>query len=394
MRKVHRKHPDDPMVAALFAESLMNLQPWKHYGPGGKPARETAEIVGVLEEGLRRSPDHAALCHFYIHVMEMSSTPEKALPAANRLRNLMPGMGHLVHMPSHIDVLMGDYESVIDANRKAIVADVEFVRREGKHNFYTLYRIHNYHFLVYGAMFDGQSELALRTARELVKQVPKEMLTAQTDFLDAFMPTALHVLVRFGRWKEILTEPEPAEYLPVSRSIWHYSRALAYASTGRLVEARAEQEAFKKLRATVPKTSVLFQNTSQSILGVAEAMIDGEVAYRDGKIDVAFKHLREAVRRRDALNYDEPWGWMQPARHALGALLLEQGRLTESERVYRADLKRHPNNPWSLYGLAESLAKQGKPKESAAISLEFKKATKRSDVKIDRSCYCRLGDSK
>ncbi len=182
MREVYAKHDDDPVVTALFVESLMNLQPWKHWSPEGKPAKETPEIVDVLERGLSRWPDHPALCHLYIHVMEASPTPEKALPAANQLRDAMPGVGHLVHMPSHIDVLLGDYERVIAVNERAIVKDTEFARQQGQHNFYTLYRVHNYHFLVYGAMFDGQSELALRTARELMQQVPEDMLEGANRF--------------------------------------------------------------------------------------------------------------------------------------------------------------------------------------------------------------------
>ncbi len=391
MRRVYQAHPDEALVAVLFAESLMNLQPWKHWSPDGEPAAKTPEIVTVLETALDRWPDHPGLCHLYIHTMESSPTPEKALSAANRLRNAMPGAGHLVHMPSHIDVLLGHYDDVIVANQKAILADAEFLQREGAHNFYTLYRIHNYHFLVYGAMFDGQSDLALRTARELPRQVPEDMLRTQTDFLDAFIPTPLHVLVRFGRWEEILAEPEPADYLPVTRSIWHYARALACAATGRIEEAEAEQRAFQAARATVPETSMLFQNTSLDILGVAEAMIAGEVAYRRGDFENAFQHLREAVRRDDALNYDEPWGWMQPARHALGALLLEQGGLVEAEAVFRADLKRHPNNPWALHGLAESLERQGKASEASASRAQFEVACKRTDVHINRSCYCRVG---
>ena len=391
MRRVYQAHPDEALVAVLFAESLMNLQPWKHWSPDGEPAANTPEIVAVLESALDRWPDHPGLCHLYIHTMEASPTPEKALPAANRLRNAMPGAGHLVHMPSHIDVLLGHYDDVIVANQKAILADTEFLQREGAHNFYTLYRIHNYHFLVYGAMFDGQSDLALRTARELPRQVPEDMLRTQTDFLDAFIPTPLHVLVRFGRWEEILAEPEPADYLPVTRSIWHYARALAYAATGRVEEAEAEQRAFQAARATVPETSMLFQNTSLDILGVAEAMIAGEVAYRRGDFETPFEHLREAVRRDDALNYDEPWGWMQPARHALGALLLEQGGLVEAEAVFHADLKRHPNNPWALHGLAESLERQGKASEASASRAQFDMASIRTDVHINRSCYCRVG---
>jgi tetratricopeptide (TPR) repeat protein len=392
MREVHRRHDDSPLVAALCAEALMNLQPWLHWSPAGEPAPLTPEIRLILERGLARWPDHPALCHLYIHTMEASPTPEVALPAANRLRNAVPGSGHLLHMPSHIDVLLGNYAEVIAANQRGIEADQRFLGDRGPYNFYTLYRIHNYHFLVYGAMFDGQSEMALTAARQLPAQVPEDMLRDQVDFLDAFMPTALHVLVRFGKWEQILEEPEPAAYLPVSRSLWHYARGLAYAATGRLAAAGREREAFATVRATVPDTSYLFQNSSQSILGVAEAMLDGEIAYRRGDFEAAFEHLREAVRRDDALNYDEPWGWMQPARHALGALLLEQGRFVESEAVYRADLERHPQNPWALHGLAECLRQLGKSEEATACAAQFAAAAKRADVTIDRSCYCRLGE--
>ena len=389
MREVYRKHPNDSLVTALFAESLMILRPWQHWSPDGKPAEETPEILSVLESGLAKFPNHPALCHLYIHAMEASPNPGKALPAANRLRNAMPGAGHLVHMPSHIDVLLGDYENVIKANQQAIAVDQEFLEREGAMNFYTFYRIHNYHFLVYGAMFDGQSQLALQAANDLVKQVPEELLKSQTDFLDAFMPTRLHVLVRFGLWEQILAEPEPADYLPMSRSIRHYARAIAYAATGRVAQAEQEQARFLQTKQTVPETSVLFQNTSLDILNVAEAMIAGEIAYRKQEYDAAFTHLREAVRRDDALNYDEPWAWMQPARHALGALLLEQDRTKEAERVFRADLKRHPKNPWALNGLEECLRRRSADQAADSVHQAFLEATKRADVKIDRSCFCR-----
>ncbi len=392
MRGVYEKHPESSLATALFAEALMNLEPWNHWTPDGKPGVQTPELLKVLETGLEKWPDHPMLCHLYIHAVEASPHPEKALPAANRLRSLMPGVGHLVHMPSHIDVLVGDYDEVIAANQRGIAADEAFLAREGPNNFYTLYRIHNYHFLVYGAMFDGRSELALSTARKIPAQVPEDMLRQQTDFIDAFIPTPLHVLVRFGKWEEILAEPEPADYLPVTRSIWHYARGLAFAATGRVAEAEAEQTKFAEVAATVPETSFLFQNPSRAILGVAEAMLAGEIAYRKGEFDAAFAHLQEAVRRDDALHYDEPWGWMQPARHALGALLLEQGRAAEAEAVYRADLKRHPHNPWALHGLAESLEKQGHADAAAKCRAEFKMAADTADVTIDRSCYCRLGE--
>lgn len=389
MSGIYDRYKDDPLVATLYAESLINLRPWNNWSPEGEPAEETPEILSVLEDGLSQHPDYPGLCHFYIHAIEASPYPEKGLPAANALRNAMPGAGHLVHMPSHIDVLVGNYHDVIVANQRAIDADKVFLDREGAHNFYTFYRIHNYHFLVYGAMFDGQSELALSTAREIREQVPEDLLRAWTDYFDAFMPTPLHVLVRFGRWEDILNEPEPDEFLPVTRSIWHYARAIAYATTERVEQAEREQEAFHKTLAMVPETSILFNNTSRDILGIAKEMMAGEIDYRKGEYETAFNHLREAVRLDDGLNYDEPWGWMQPARHALGALLLEQGRVAEAEQVYRNDLERHPNNVWALQGLGECLDKQGKSQEALAIRAKFETACERTDVKVNRSCYCR-----
>ena len=390
MRLVYEKYPENPLVAALYAESMLNMQPWKHWSPEGQPGKYTPEIRKVLEKGLETNPKHPALCHFYIHTMEASPTPEKALNAAGSLRNAMPGQGHLLHMPSHIDIWLGDYHSVILANQKGIAADTAFVNNEGPYNFYSLYRIHNYHFLVYGAMFDGQSELALKAARDLKKQIPEDMLRGQVDFLDAFMPTEFHVLVRFGQWEQILKEPEPADYLPMSRSIWHYARGLAYAALEQIDKAEAEQQSFEEARDSVPETSFLFQNASLNILEIADEMLSGEISYRRGDFDKAFQHLRKAIKLDDALNYDEPWGWMQPARHALGALLLEQGHYAESEEVYRQDLRRHPNNPWALHGLAESLKNQGKVEEGAACLAKFETAALRSDVRIDRSCFCRL----
>ena len=392
MRTLQKSHPDDPTVAALLAESLMILRPWNHWDKEGQPAKETPEIVATLESALERWPDHPALCHLYIHAMEASPNPEKALPAADRLRDAMPGSGHLVHMPTHIDVLLGNYESVIDTNLRAIEIDKEFVKREGVMNFYTLYRVHNYHFVVYGAMFDGQRDLALRTAHQMVEQIPPEMLRAQTDFLDAFMPIPLHVMVRFGEWQEILEQPKPEEYLPMSTATWHYARAIAYAATEQVPEAEAEQRLFAEALKQVPDTSFLFNNASKNILSVAEAMIAGEVEYRKGNFDEAFEQLREAVRRDDALNYDEPWGWMQPARHALGALLLEQKRFADAEAVYREDLKKRPRNPWSLQGLSECLQAQKKFGESEEVLAEFEKASQRADIKIDRSCFCKNRD--
>ena len=263
MRKVYQRHRDNPTVTALFAESLMMLRPWNQWSPEGQAAPETPEIVSVLEQGLERWPDNAALCHFYIHTIEASPEPLKALPAANRLLGFDAGIWTSAHMPTHIYAHRWRLRQSHQTNAEAIEIDKAFVEREGRHNFYTFYRIHNHHFLVYGAMFDGQSELAMKTARLISQQVPDDMLIEQVDFLDAFMATPLHVMVRFGRWDEILQEPEPANHLPMSRSIWHYARGIAYSAMGKVEEAKHEQVAFLETKRLVPETSILFNNTSQ-----------------------------------------------------------------------------------------------------------------------------------
>jgi len=392
MREVHRSNPDDPDVAALFSEALMMLSPWMLWSPEGAPAEVTPEIRSVLEPALERWPDHPALCHLYIHTMEPSPDPGAALAAANRLRNRVPDAGHLVHMPSHIDVLLGDYAAVIEANRRAIVADKKFVEKEGRHNFFTLYRLHDYHFLVYGAMFDGQRQLALDTARELVTEIPPELLADIPDFLEAFVSTPFHVQVRYGLWEEILAEPEAPADQPYTTAVRHYARTLAFASLGRVPEAEAEYEALRGTAATVPESRLMFNNSCDQLLRIAVLMAHGEVQYRKGDFDVAFAVLREAVKLDDALNYDEPWGWMQPVRHALGALLLEQAHIEEAEDVFRADLRRHPRNGWALMGLAEALERGGNLEEAAATRVELTASWVRADIPATVSCYCRTGN--
>lgn len=391
LRAVRGRHPDDPDVAALAAEALMILRPWNQWSKEGVPAPETPEIVAVLEGGLERWPEHPALCHFYIHTMEASPDPSVALPAADRLRDMVPDAGHLVHMPSHIDVLVGHYQQAIEANQRAIAADARYVAREGRDNFYTLYRVHNYHFLVYAAMFSGQSEMALRAAQELIEEIPADLLTEWADYLEAFVATPIHVLVRFGRWDDVLALPEPAPELVFTRAIRHYARGLAHSAQGRTGEAEEELQALRRTAAEVPPTRILFNNTCADILGVAEAMVAGELEYRRGQFDRAFAHLRDAVRRDDALNYDEPWSWMQPARHALGALLLEQERFEEAESVFRADLKRHPENGWALLGLAECMRARGAEAQARDVDARIAKVWEKADVPLTVSCYCRLG---
>jgi tetratricopeptide (TPR) repeat protein len=406
MRKVHAEYRDDLDVAALFAEAIMNRTPWQLWDlPSGQPAEgaDTLEAIAVLErafDALDGAWDHPGLLHMYIHLMEMSPHPERALRQGDRLSTLVPDAGHLLHMPTHIDVLCGDYMNVVLRNHTAILADRKFLEREGAENFYSVYRCHNYHFKIYGAMFMAQPEPALEAAQELIDTLPADTLRPMADWFEGFIPMKQHVLIRFGLWRDILAQelPEDAELFSVTTAMMRYSRAVAYANTKQIAEAEAERDLFWEARERVPETRMLFNNTCRDILRVAEQMLLGELAYHKGDHEKAFEHLRKSVELDDTLPYDEPWGWMQPTRHALGALLLDQGRTEEAEEVYRADLGldatlsracQHPGNVWSLHGLHECLTRRGEAVEAAHIKLQLDKAMARAAVPIKASCYCR-----
>jgi tetratricopeptide (TPR) repeat protein len=408
MRGVYDRHRDDLDVAALFAESLMNLNPWDLWDlPTGRPraGAHTAEIRQILEASLSLPGgwEHPGLLHLYLHAMEMSPFPQIALRAADRLSGLCPDVGHLEHMPSHIYALCGDYARTVDTNTAAMRADARFMAGESGAQFYSLYVAHNMHFKAYGAMFAGRLADALSAADALTRLLHAQLLRIESppmaDWLEGFLPMRLHVFVRFGRWEEILTAPLPAdpELFCVSTATQHYARGVALAVLGRLDEARREQERFAAARARVPASRMIFNNTCADILGVADQMLAGELAYRAGDFADAFSLLGAAVALDDGLPYDEPWGWMQPARHALGALLLEQGHVVEAEAVYRADLGldatlsracQHPGNVWSLHGLQACLAAQGKAGEAVMVAHQLELATARADVTISASCFC------
>ncbi len=391
MREVYRAHGDDPDVGALFAESIMNLRPWDFYSPEGEARPETPEIVATLERVLESHPRHPGANHSLIHTVEASPDPARALAAADRLRDLVPAAGHLVHMPSHIDIRLGRYAEAVDANVRALEADAPRVERSGLQGMYAMYHAHNFHFLVYAAMFDGRREVALRAARDLEASITPAVVSTLPAVLEAFVPTTLHVMVRFGDWEAILREPAPGEAFPLARAVSHYARGLAFSATGRVAEAGRERGAFEREAARVPEGYTVGNNPAHTVLAIGRAMLAGEHEYRRGDHDAAFAHLREAVRLDDALRYDEPWGWMQPARHALGALLLEQGRVAEAEEVYRADLVRHPGNGWALHGLAECLRRRGAVAEAETVEARQRESWKRADVTIRASCFCRTG---
>jgi tetratricopeptide (TPR) repeat protein len=409
MGEVHRAHPDDLDVAALYADALMNVTAWALWDLStGQPAEgaHTLEARQVLESafGQLGGMQHPGLLHFYIHLMEMSPWPEAALDAANALRQLAPDAGHLVHMPTHIDVLLGDYERVVADNERAIRADERYVEEAGRLNFYSLYRAHNHHFRIYGAMFAGRRATALDAAEALAASIPEELLRVEVppmaDWLESFIPMRLHVLVRFGLWEEIIAEPLPSDpaLYSVTTALTHYAKGVAHAASEQVAEAERERERFSAAATRVPDSRYLFNNTASDILAVAGAMLDGEIEYRKRNYGAAWTHLRRAIELDDTLPYDEPWGWMQPTRHAYGALLLEQGEAEQAASVYAADLGldttlsracQHPNNVWSLHGYHECLMRLGRSEEAAAIKLALDRALAIADIEIKSSCFCR-----
>ncbi|MEM6462231.1 MAG: tetratricopeptide repeat protein [Pseudomonadota bacterium] len=409
MRMAWQTLPDDLEIGTIFSEAIMNVTPWQMWDlkTGGiAEGAGTAEVRAVLERAMADTPgamDHPGILHLYVHLMEMSPHPELALKAGDRLREIAPDSGHLIHMPTHIDVLCGHYRDALVYNQKASAADRKFLEREGGMNFYTAYRIHNYHFAIYGAMFLGQYEPALVAAEELIETTPEALLKLPSppmaDFIESYISMKSHVYIRFGKWREIIAEPLPQdrELYCNTTAVMHYAKGVAHAALADVESAEKERTAFLQAKAKVPESRLLHNNTCQDLLAIAEEMLNGEIEYRKGHFDTAFEHLRRSVELDDALPYDEPWGWIQPARHALGALLFEQGRFEEAEEVYREDLGLcgtlsratiHPDNVWSLRGLYDCLARKGETAEARLIKQRFDLAAARADVPVNASCFC------
>ena len=390
MRRTWAAYPKDADVGALFAESLADLRPWDLWLPDGQPQPGTLELVATLESVLALDPKHPLGNHLMIHAVEASPHPEKADRAADTLRDRQPALGHMVHMPSHVDVRRGRWQEAIDANAKAMEADRRYTARSPEQGFYRLYMAHNHHMLTYAAMMTGQSALALRTIREMIADIPLEFFEAN-PFADGFMAMPLEVLMRFGRWDEVLAEPAFPEYVPISGALQHYARAVAYAAKDDVPAALAEQSAFLEARARVPKEAFFGNNTASDVLDVAESFMRGEILFRSGKIDEGLASLREAASCEDKLRYDEPPDWIQPVRHALGAALLQAGRFAEAEAVFREDLAKLPGNGWGLYGLSRALQLQKKTAEAEAAEKQFDAVWKQADVKIKSACLCLPG---
>ncbi|MBY4893312.1 hypothetical protein KUL25_11100 [Rhodobacteraceae bacterium N5(2021)] len=413
MRQVRTAYPDDDDVAALTAEALMTRSAWKLWDVrSGLPApgSDVVEALGIIERSIARNdargtPQHPAILHLHIHATEMSAAPEHALRSADLLGDMCPDAGHMNHMPGHTYVLCGDYEKAKQASEKAIRADDLYVEHAGAFNFYTTARCHDLHLMMYVCMFLGQLEPALAAADKMCATLSKDVLSVKDRpqmaiTMEGYYSMRMHVLVRFALWQEIVDTPvpdDPALYC-VSTAMHHYAKGVAHAALGNAAQAQDARAAFHAAVARVPANRRFFNNAAQSILAVGEMMMEGEVAYHAGDYPTAFDHLRVAVHRSDTLEYTEPWAWMHPPRHALAALLAEQGHHAEAEDVYRTDLglngklhrcAQHHDNVWALHGLVECLRRRGETTELPALEDKLARAMAKADVSITSSCLCR-----
>jgi tetratricopeptide (TPR) repeat protein len=391
MREVWKKYPKDAEVGALFAEAMMNLRPWDQWTADGKPQPGTDEIIATLDAVLELNPNHPLANHLYIHAVEASPNPERAMAAADRLRALQPGLAHNVHMPSHIDIRTGQWLKAVDTNEKAVEADKRHRKVFGPaKGFLNVYIAHNRAMLAYAAMMTGQRDLAMKHIRALVAEMPADFLKENALTAEANVAMPLEVMVRFGMWDEILAEPEKyTDSMWFTRAFHHAARAIAYAAKGDTANARKAQSVFLERAKLLPKEDFLSNNSCEALLAIAMPMVEGEILIAEGKIDSGIEQLRAAIQKEDALKYDEPPGWMIPVRHSLGAVLMKQQRFAEAEQVYRDDLARLPENGWSLLGLAESLRKQKKnADEVTQTQAKFRKIWAKADLTITSSCLC------
>ena len=391
MREVWKTYPIDPDVGAFFAEAMMDLRPWDQWTLDGQPQPGTDEILATLDAVLKLNPKHPFANHLYIHAVEASRNPERADAAADRLRNLQPGLAHNVHMPSHIDIRRGRWQQAIETNLKAVDADRRYRKIVGPPTgLLPVYAAHNRHMLAYAALMTGQREVAMKHVRAMVAELPPKFVKENAGMVDGFVAVPLEVLVRFGRWDEILAEPAKfPSSMPFVRAFHHAARGTAYAAKGDTANARKEQAMFLEGAKLVPRETQLGNNTAAAVLSLATHMLEGEILIAERKVDEGVAELQTAVKEEDALRYDEPPAWMIPVRHSLGAVLMKAGRFAEAEQVYRDDLARLPENGWSLFGLAESLREQKKnDDEAAAMKARFQKTWAKADVKITTSCLC------
>jgi hypothetical protein len=381
--EVSRRWPADDDAATLHAEALMDLRPWHYWSNAGKPlAPSTLEQVAILERVTRRNPNHPGACHFYIHAVEASNVAERAVPCAERLGSLVPGAGHLVHMPTHIYMRLGRWEEAVEHNAMAVHVDQEYLEARHPTGVYPIgYVPHNYHVMWEALDMTGRSAEALAAARTIASKVPADVVRMIPP-LEVYSPVVLFTLARFSRWDDVLAEPAPPADLRYTTGIWYYARGLAFAASGRLDSAAVARDSVKAIAARIPPEQTANLNSSRSLLRIGERHLSADIAARQGRTDEAVKAFRDGIAIEDDLVYDEPTAWALPLRQQLGAVLLAVGRPKEAEQAYRQDLVRFPNNGWSLHGLAEALEAQGRTREADAVAGKFKKVWAKSDVTL------------
>jgi tetratricopeptide (TPR) repeat protein len=387
MKGLSQKYPDDLDAATLYAESLMDLHPWQLWTNDGTPQSDTPEIVSTLESVLARNPDHPGANHYYIHALEASPHPEKALASAQRIPGLMPGAGHLVHMPFHIYYRLGRWNDAAAANQNAIVVDKKYIDMCNPQGLYPLmYYTHDFQSLCASAAMDGRSAEALDAARNVTAIATPESAVAM-PMAEFVTPFYLWTLARFGRWDDILQQPPVTDKLPYLTGMWHYTRGLAYARKGKLPEAGKELDALSAVAKATPPDLPEGLNKAGDLFKVAQNQLAGEIAAAQGRKADAIRLLTEAVRAQDALSYDEPPAWYMPVRQSLGAELLAAGKPSEAGKVYLQDLERNPENGWSLYGLHKALLAQNKTADAAQVESRLHSAWARADVTLTASRF-------
>lgn len=380
MRAVARTFSDDADVQVIFADAMLNLRPWNQWTRDGQPQPGTEEVVATLERALRLAPDHAGGCHFYIHAVEASETPERALPCAERLPRLMPGAGHVVHMPAHVFLRVGRYEDAARANIAAVEADGRyFATREVPNGVYPMfYAPHNLHFLWATYMLSGQRSKALGAARALTERVKADEARAVSS-LEGFLVSEGLTRVRFGEWDAVLAMPAPPAELRYARGMWHYARGIALAARGDVKGATVELDSVRAIAARTPDDVIIILNPAPALLKLAGEVLAGRIAARQQRFDAAITHLHSAATLEDALTYDEPPAWYHSVRNLLGEMLLDAGRPDEAEAAFRDDLRFVRETGWSLSGLERALQLQGRKAEAAAVGRRFEEAWRYAD---------------
>jgi tetratricopeptide (TPR) repeat protein len=373
MREVVKQFPDDLDAATLFAEAGMNLHPWGLWHLDGTPQEGTEEIVATLESVIRREPNHLGAVHYYIHAVEASNSPERALAGANRLAQLAPAAGHIVHMPGHVYIRTGDYQAAVTTNEKAAVADRTYIAASGAQGIYPMmYYSHNLHFIAMCSAMSGNYLEAKRGAQTLAANVGPHVKDMPP--LEGFMTVPLAVEVRFHKWNEVLKTPQPDAAMQTETVFWHFARGMALAATEKMDDADAEYKVVKEAEEKTPADAIFsmpFNNKTKNILTIAENVLGAKISLKKSDIDGAVKQLRAAVAIQDALNYAEPQDWFYPVRESLGAVLLNIGDNAGAEEAFRADLQRNPRNPRSLFGLEQALKAQDRAYDAGFVKKQF-----------------------